>query len=638
MLQLIRDRAQGIIVWTIVGLIIITFALFGLSSYLSGVSKVNVATVNGVEISETELVRAYQNYQQRLQQMLGKNYNPDMFNEAVLKREVLQSLISRELVNQYLFDTGFGASPQQVLDFLHAIPAFQEEGKFSAQRYEQVLAVQGMSKALFEQDVARDLMAEQLRNSILQSDFVTASEHNSYSMLQNQERDIGYVQFSRQSYLQEIKLDDAEIEAYYNERRSEFMTAEQVSINYVELDLNKAANQFDVSDDEIKSYYQQNLANYVKQPEQRKASHILFKVDDSADETKAKQQAIEVLAQIKNGASFAEMAKQYSQDIGSAKQGGDLGYFGKGVMDAAFEATTFKLSKGEVSEPVRSSFGYHLIKVEDIRAETVTPLKEVSATIKKDLQLQQAEKTFYEDTTRLENLSYENPDSLELVASELGLKEISSGLFGRRGGAGLLSNPKVLSAVFSDEVLNQGRNSELIELSDTHVLVLRVNEHKPATQQPLAQVQARITTLLKQVNAAKLASEQAAQAREKLLAGEDAKKLAKSYKIKWQAPGFIKRTPGKDDKLSPQIRQEVFKLAKPNEARPVVSVVGLNNGDTAVVALYAVREGSVETEPAKQKADNVRLAAMQGNVSYAAMMESLQTQADITVVQKTAQE
>ncbi len=630
MLQAIRDRAQGIVVWAIVGLIIITFAVIGLGSYFSGSAKSVVASVNGVEISERELIREYQNALQRLQRMLGSNYRADLFNEEVMKQQVLEGLIQRELINQELEAENYQVAPQQIVAALKKIPAFQNaNGEFSAENYHNVLAVQGMSSDLFEMQMARDIANENLRNGILRSTFVSELEGQRYQRLQEQQRKLGYLRLPYQRYLDKINISDDEINSYYEQNTAEFSTPQEVGVDYIELDLAEMARQFEFSDAEIKEYYEQNRQSFVNLPEQRKVRHILIPVNATIDEKQA-QDKIEALAQrINNGEDFAAIAKTDSQDPGSASQGGDLGFIGLGIMDKAFEQAAFQLQKGQLSQPVRTRFGYHLIEVTDIQPVQLKPFDEVKAQIRTELQTEQAEKRFYEEVDKLNNLSYEIPDSLQTVADELGLALKHSPMFTASGGEALFANPKVVSAAFGDEVLNQNRNSELIELSDTHVLVLRLREQKPASQLPLAEVRESVIGRLKQQQAKALAAKDAEAALARLMQAEKPQRVAADYGQKWQDAGAIKRTPSAEDKLDNQIREAVFSLPHPQDNQAEFTSLTLPGGDAVVLALYAVIDGEPATDKAGQQVVLQQLANLSGQIEYNAYLAYLQSKADI---------
>lgn len=638
MLQLIRDRAQGVLVWAIVGLIIITFALFGLSSYLSGSSSNFVAEVNGVEIDENQFRRELQNYQERLKQMFGKNYRADMFNPAVLKNEVVNKLVMRELMSQYLENEKFFVSQNTLFGELKNVDAFKDEsGKFDTARYKDLIKRQGMTEAFFEQQVARDITARYLNSGVSQTEFVTASEAENKLKLDDQQRDIGYLTINRTDYLKNAQASAAELEAYYNSHLQEFMTTEQVSIEYVELQLEAVAKRYEIDDKAVRDQYENHRLNYILEPEKRKVSHILIKVDKKTTETQAKKRIQDIGKEIKSGKSFAKMAKKHSQDPGSAKKGGDLGFFGRGVMDKAFEKSAFDLKKGAISEPVRSSFGFHLIKVDSIKAETIKPFKDVREQIRRELQIQQAQQTFFTDADQLNNISYEQPDSLMPIVDKLGLELKTSGLFTRSGGPGIAANPKVVAAVFNPDVLGSGRNSDMIEISDTHLVVLRMKEHKPAVQKKLQEVRDIVQARLKAQIASNQVKESTSKAMQRLQNGESPKQVAKSIQgAKWQKVGLISRNASLDKsavgkQVANDVRRYSFTLAKPQANKISWGSTTSGSGNGIVVGLYAVKQSDSTADKTKLQQEKQRLTQVQGNAMFNQLLQHLRKEAKVTI-------
>ncbi len=623
MLQAIRNNAQGVFVWIVVGLIVISFALFGLGSYLSGASKVVAASVNGVEISSTALTRAYQRYQERLRSMLGEQYRPEMFATVQVKKEVLQGLISQEVLNQALTEQGYTASATQVLEKLKSYEAFQQDGVFSPKRYKQVLSLQGINGEAFEIDLSRDIAAQQLRAGISASEFLTPKEQKKLAALENQQRDIGYYEISTRPYRKLVNVSDDEIKSYYEKNSQLFMTDEKVQLEYIELNMDAVAAQQDVTDQMILQHYESSPESYMTN-------------DDAA--TKKKMASLR--KQILQGAAFAELAKKYSQDKGSANQGGDLGYLTRGVEEQ-FDKVVFALKKGEVSKVIKSKTGFQLIKVEDIRKgdpeerrvrhilikpkRILKPLADVKAEIKKELQYQLAGKVFFDDADQMNNLSYESPDSLEPVAEALGTQVKTSTYLTRRGGSGLFANPKILTAAFSDEVLKQGRNSELLELSDTDVVVLRVKDHKPSAVLALDKVKQRIKENLIQMKASKKSQEVTADILAKVKNNESIDSIKKAYpEIKWNKVGLIKRKAEKKSTLSPSIRQYAFAMPKPTQ-QATWGNVALSAGNQAVVGLFKVvdvTDGTINI---------ARITQVLGNADYDSYIRYLESKADISI-------
>ena len=628
MLQAIRNNAQGVFVWIVVGLIVVSFALFGLGSYLSGASKVVAASVNDVEISSSTLTRAYQNYQERLRNMFGDQYRPEMFNTTRVKNEVLQGLITQEVMSQMMHEQGYFASSEQIFEKLKQYEAFQEGGVFSAKRYKEVLSLQSINGEAFEADLSRDIASQQIRTAISASAFLTEEEKKALAALENQKRQVGYFNISVAPYRNSIKVSDAEIQTHYEKNSQLYLTDEKVQIEYIELNMDDVAAMQEITDDVIKQHYESSPQNYM-----------------ASDDTAAKNLLSGLRKQIQQGAEFAALAKEYSQDKGSAKQGGDLGYLTRGV-DEQFDKVVFSLKKGEVSQVIKSKQGFQLIQLDDIRKgdpeerkvrhilikpkTKLKPFADVKADIKKELQYQQAGKVFFDDADQMNNLSYETPDSLEPVAEALGLKIQTSAFMTRRGGAGLLANPKILSAAFSDDVLKQGKNSELLELSDTQLVVLRVKEHKVASVQPLSKVKSRIQNTLLQQKSSQKVEKVSEDIFTRLNNNESIASIEKHYpEVKWNSNISITRKADSKSSVPDNVRKYVFAMAKPTGGRTNWAKVTLTGGNQAVVGLSKVEEvteGRVDVE---------RITKTLGDADYNSYVQHIKSKADI-FISKTA--
>lgn len=634
MLQAIRDRAQGLIVWIIVGLIIITFALFGLSSYLGGGGKAVVASVNGTDISQAEFLREYQNMRERLQQMLGENYRPELFDESRMKQQVLESLIRRVLIDQALADDNFHVAFEQVARTIHEIPAFQgADGKFSAERYNQVMRVQGMDPDLFVLQVARDIAQQYLQGGIQESAVVTEARLRDVLRLEGQQREAGYFLLPVARYQDRVKLDEKTIADWYAKNKSRFQVPEAVKLQYVEIDLEKMASGIQISDEEIRAHYEQYHENYLLEPERRRVRHILITVDDPAEDAKARE-TIETLARrIRQGESFAEVARAASQDPLTAEKGGDLGYITPGSMDPAFDKLAFSLKKGELGGPVRTRFGYHLIEVEDIKPPRYRTLKEVREQIRKELQMQQAEQRFNDLVARLNDLSFEIPDTLEPVAEELGVPLQEGPWITRDHAPPPFDDPRILSAAFSDEVLHEGRNSELLELSDTRVMVLRDADHRPATVRPLDEVREQVIAALKGEKAREQALKDAEAAIVALEAGTPPEAVAKQYEQRWVSAGLLARQgakAGEKAAVEPAVRKALFDIPRPHDGKPVFVSTLIDPQRVAVVGLFRVVDGEVDLQGAQANSRREALRRVLGASEFNAWIDRLESEADIT--------
>ncbi len=616
MLQFIRERAQGVIAWIIVILIIIPFALWGVHQYVGGGEEPAAASVNGTEISQARLQQAYRMQRDRLQQMFGANFRPELFPEETMKAQVLDSLIERELLLQAAASSGMRIADEQLSSTIASIEAFRKEGVFSDQVYRDLLQRQGLSPAYFEQQVRMDMLTAQLERGIASSEFVTAAEQAQQLRLRNQSRDFGYLLLSLDKRSDAIAIDEAELQAYYDSHSDEFMAPEKVAVEYLELSLAALASTVEVSDEEVRMQYESSLQSY-RSAEQRHARHILIREDEAILD--------EVQAKLAEGGDFAALAKEYSEDPGSAARGGDLGFFGRGIMDPAFEEAAFALEVGEVSGPIKSAFGWHLIKVEGVEGGEQQPFDEVADTIRSEIQQRIAEERYFEMAEQLANLSYEHPDSLLPAADALGLEIQRSALFSRGAGEGVAADARVRNAAFAETVKVEGLNSEALELGDGRMLVLRVAESQPEQLRPLAELRDAIEARLKRQKADAQLDALSAELKRALDEGASAEELARANGVEWQRVDAARRdTQG----LPRALTAAAFRLPHPLEGKSHSDSLVMPNGDRALLQLYAVHEGDVSIG-----ADEALLNELKGASSQAAsdaFARGLRANAEIT--------
>lgn len=630
MLHFIRERAQGWIAWIIVGLLIIPFALWGINEYFGGGGQLTVATVNDTEISQRDFQQAFFEQRSRMQQMLGEQYDSRIF-EPQIKKRVIEELVDRELLLQYSDDAGFRISNGSVVATIQGIEAFRENGVFSADLYRQQVQAQGQSPAGFERRVKQAILTTQLPLGLAGSTFVTDHDLDNVIRLQEQQRDVAFINFSAKSFENSADATDEAIALYYEANRERFMTPEQVIVEYIELDAANLGKGEALTDEQLHQYYENNISQYSS-PEERQARHILIQIPEGADEAavnEAHTKAEALLKRIRAGESFADLAKANSDDPGSAENGGDLGQFGRGIMEPDFEKAAFALKEGEVSEPVLTSFGYHLIKLEKIVAGDKKPFESVKAEIEAQMKREAGEKEFFDLSEKLTNLAYETPDSLALVAEKLGLELKVSPRFSRQGGPGIFSNAKLRNLAFSDEVLKQGYNSEPVEVGNHHVAVIRLKEHLQAAQKPLEEVKAQITLQL----VAEKAKSRAREAGEAIVArlnnGETLADVTKDSSVTLQEAGMIRR---KFTGIDRTIVAQAFRMKKPASDVPSVSGVSLNNGDYTVVAVKKVIEGDpASLGPAERKALRNRIMNQYVNSTEASVINTLKAAAKIRI-------
>lgn len=625
MLHFIRDRAQGWIAWFIVGLITIPFALWGVNSYLTGASEVVVAEVNGKDIKQNDLQRSVQQYRDQMRNVLGDQFDPAMFEGAAVKRNILEGLIEQQLLREANHDLGQTVSDSTVSNIIRTTPAFQRDGEFDSEYYAMVLARAGYSPTSYEAQLRTDLLAQELTQNIQQSAMVTDESLKLALALQKQAREIAYGIVPVQDYTEQVNIEDEAVRQYYDNHQNNYMAPEQIKLNYLELSVDAIAKGIEVSDDELKQYYANNQDMFVG-PEQRRASHILIEGDDDA----ALEKIQAIATRIKQGEDFAKVAEESSEDSGSASQGGDLGYFGRDVMDPAFEQAAFALENvGDISEPVKTEFGYHLIKLTGIRKPDLQPFADVRDDVEKRYRRQQAETQFFDKAEQLANLSFENPDSLDVTAETLGLDIQTSELFTRNGTeAGISSHDKVVSAAFSEDVLKNDLNSAVIELSDTDLVVIHKNKHVPESILPFESVEPAIKQQLLFKKASDFAREKGEEIVTELKSGKEAQSLLDS----WQEAAFYERD---SDAISSQILQRAFAMPKPGDKAQYLGFTA-DNGNYIVIKLTDVKNGDpTAVADDEQKAMKQQLAQMQANAEVEAFIASLKADADIDIIDKS---
>ncbi len=612
MLQNIRDNSKGWIAKTIIGLIVLLMAFTGFEAILTGTSNSqNAAAVNGDEVTLDELGQAVEMQRRQLLQQLGRDFDASLLDERLLRESALKGLIDRKLLLQGAGDADFAFSQAALDQVILQTPEFQVDGRFDAARFDQVIRQMGYGRLQFRQMLEEEMLIGQLRAGLGASSFVTEQEARAFASLERQTRDFASLAIKADPAT--VELADGDVQVYYDEHASEFMSPEQVVLEFVELHKDSFFDQVEVSDEELQPLYQSEIANLA---EQRQAAHILIEGDDEA----ARTQLEALKARIDAGEDFAALAKEFSQDPGSAADGGDLGYAGPGVYDPSFEEALYALQQGQVSAPVKSEFGWHLIKLLGVQAPEVPSFDSLKDKLARDYKAQQVEQRFVEATKQLEDAAFEASD-LAQPAQELGLEVKVSEAVGREGGAtGVTANRQVLQAAFSPEVLEDGNNSSTIELDPSTVVVVRVKEHKKPEQLPLEQVAESIRGHLLQERAAAAAKAEG----EKLLAAVQA---GEGSSESWQVQEAATRS---QEGVEPKVLQTLFRMPKPAAAgTPTYAGVTLNNGDYVLLRLDGVNVPEQALSAEELGMYRNFLASRAGQQDFAAYRKQLEAKADI---------
>ncbi|MFI8480968.1 SurA N-terminal domain-containing protein [Pseudomonas sp. NPDC078700] len=617
MLQNIRDNSQGWIAKTIIGIIVALLALTGIDAIFTGTSNSqNAADVNGDKITQNELGQAVEMQRRQLVQQLGKNFDPALLDEKLLRDASLKGLIERSLLLQGATDAKFAFSEAALDQVILMTPEFAVDGKFNADRFDQVIRQMGYSRLQFRQMLKQEMLIGQLRAGLSASSFVTDEEVQAFAALEKQTRDFATHTVSADPAA--VTLSDDDVKAYYDAQSSQFMSPEQVVVQYVELKKDAFFDQIKVDDKDLQDAYKTEIANLT---EQRDAAHILIEVNDKVSDAEAKAKIEEVQKRLQNGEDFAALAKEVSQDPGSANNGGDLGYAGPGVYDPDFEKALYALDKDQVSAPVRSSFGWHLIKLLGVQAPEVPSFDSLKEKLVNDLKAQKVEKRFVEASKQLEDSAFEAAD-LAQPAQELGLKVETSKPFGREGGEGITANRQVVEAAYSSDVLEGGSNSAVVELDPSTVVVVHVKQHLKPEQLKLEEVADKIREHLTTVRA----SEAAKAAGEKQIAQLSAGDAAVD-KGQWAVTEAATRA---QEGVDPVVLQALFRMPKPaDDGKPTYTGVSLASGDFTVIRLDGVSKQEQALTDEEKTTYRRFLASRIGQQDFAAYRKQLEAKADV---------
>lgn len=615
LLHSIREKATGWFAWVIVILISIPFALWGINSYITPDANPSVANVGDYKISVQEFQNAVQTESKEFKGQI---------DDAFIKKIVLERLISNRALINFLTKSGQSISKEQIDLFIRTDGNFQLDGVFSEDLYNRSLP-SAYSKSNYRNSIARQLLLQQFSDGINSSSFVSEQEVKRVIQLVKQKRDIAYAVIKAEEFKDAVTVTDEEITNYYQNFKNQFENPEQIKLAYIELSRKELAKDIQISDEQINKYYQDNLPQYT-QAERRKASHILFTFSTDADtdeKNKVKAEAQAVLDKINQGADFSEMAKEYSKDPGSADSGGDLGFFGRGEMVPAFEESAFSLNPGEVSELVESSFGYHIIKLSSIEGGESKPLESVKDKIIEAIQIDQVENSYFEKSELMQTTAYEQPDSLEPAAAELNMKIKQSSFITKAGGEGIFSNEKLLNIAFGENVLEEGNNSDLIELADDHVVVVRVIERIPANTKPLDEVEEKIQSRLKQDLITAKAQEKATELVKQLTEGVSFDELAQNNSFTIENTGTVDR---QDMKVPGDIMRKAFTM--PREMK--FSTTKMVNGDIAIIAVKSIEDGDSGDQALFE---NIKKALLQnkGNIEMSLSILQIRSDSDIVI-------
>ncbi len=623
MLQTIRDKTAGWVAGLFLGAIAIVFVFWGID-FQSGADTF-AAKVDGERIPVETVRRAWQQRQSQLQQMLRNELPPDMVKAQ--QTALLDQYIQQTLLTNRANDLGYKVSDEALAKRVMEIPQFQVDGKFSADRYNALLRSNGLTETRFEADLQTEIMVEQLQTGIVDSSFALPYELEQRYALEKQQRELDYALVPASEFLATVNVTDEQIQKYYEQNSSQFLTTETVDLQYLELTRQQAESAVQVTDQALKEYYEQIKDRFLTN-ERRQGRHILITATDGLDDAAAQKKAQELTDKAKAGADFAQLAKENSKDPGSAPQGGDLGLAERGMFVGPFEDALFSMQPGEIRGPVKTQFGYHVLKLEKIEAGHQKTFDEARAEVEAEFRKDKAQTSFYDESQKLGDAAFTALTELESVAKKMNLpvREIKG--FTRQGGGEFGADPEVIKAAFSEDVLERRQNSPVVAVGEDRAVVLRVAAHKPAEPRPLAEVRSQIENTLRTQAARDAAAAKGAEAVARLQKGETWEALAASG-VKPVGKRFVTR----DDTIAPRaVLTAAFAASKStiSEAKPYVQGVATDDGNYAVFAVTEVRNAEAGAEQEAQRtARKAQTERRLGNEELTAYVEEAERKADI---------
>ena len=629
MLQTIRDKISGWIAGLFLGAIAVVFVFWGIN--FQSTASTYAAKVNGEKIAVDTVVRAWQQRLSQLQQMMRGELPEDMVKSQ--QKAMLDEFVRRSLLSQRAEKLGYRVSDAALAQQIVEFPQLQVDGKFSRDRYAMLLRQQNRTEPQFEAELRSDLTIQQIQSGIVDSAFLAPYELDRRYALEKQEREVDYALIPSNSFAAQVTVSDEQIKSWYEAHKQDYMLPETVDLQYVELTRARSESGVEITEEGLKEYYNQ-VKERFQSPERRKARHILISVADGVDDAAAKKKAEELAAKAQAGGDFAQLAKENSKDPASAQQGGDLGWTERGMLVGPFEDALFAMQAGEIRGPVKTQFGYHIIRLDEIEAGHLKTFDEVRPELEVEYRKDRSQSIFYDESQKLAELAFSSLTELDSVAKTFNLPVKAIPGFTREGGGELGTEPAAIEAAFSEDVLERGQNSALVTIGEDRAVVLRVANHKPSEPRPLADVRARIELELRTRATREAAQKKGEEALAKLQQGSAWTDVVAMLGLTPAGKRFV----GRQDTVIPSsVSRAVFGVSpvQISEAKPYYGNVATDDGNYAVIA---VRSGNVAEESADARTARRRQVERQaGTEEFAAYVAELERSADVIRNEKVFQ-
>ncbi len=608
--------------YVLVGIICVPFVFFGVSSYFGNHGPDYAAKVNGQKVSVNAFQSAAQQSQIQLQQSFGGRLPQGVDIGSLVNNQAMDTVVRQEVLRQSTVGNGFAVGDEHLAQQILSIDSFTVDGVFDKERYSNFLQSSHMTATDFEEQYRGDLLMQQFRDSVVSTGFALGDESQLLEALRTQKRQASFIKLETQAKADSLEITDEEVQSHYDENIASFNNPEKVKLEYIELKVDDLLASVDATDEDLEAYFEQNKNQWVV-TEKRSASHILLALDSDASDSDVEEKRAEadaLVARIGAGETIAALAAEFSDDPGSAENGGSLGEFDRGVMVPAFEDVAFAMEEGTVSDPVRSDFGFHIIQLDKIIPEEGQSFAEVKDVVEEQYRTQRAETSFFEVSDTLSNASYENNDSLQPAADETGLELQTSDWIDRNSAEGIGAFPQVLGAALTDDVKNNGLNSDVLAVGENHAVVVRTIEYAEAEPKALDEVREDIVKLVQTEKATEELTELADSLVTELEGGAEAAALAEEHEGEFTETAAIARDATETDL---QLVRELFTMPKPEGDAVSYRRAVDSNGDIVVIAFSGI-EASAEEAPAEVSGSSVPAIA-----EYDALVNAIEEDAEI---------
>ena len=626
MLAIIRDKATGWIAAVIIGLLVISFAFWGVSFYSGQAGELNVAKVNDVDISFQSFQRSFSQLRKQMQSVLGDSLSLE--EDTLIKNQTIEKLIESELINQLVIDSGLNITNEKLVESIKNIEFFRNEEGFDRIKYERSINSIGMASSIFEAQLRMDLLSEQLRAGFFETTFILEPELENILRLESQSRDITYTILSLPSFIQDGEISDSDIDTFYQANPNLFTQPEQVKVAYLELNIKELAKDIETNEEVLRNFYNDNKGDYDV-VEQRSVRKLFVKTGEKAtNENKTKAEAVitSALELVNEGKDFEEIIKQ---SAGETLEFSEHIFMSKGIMGKEIDEFLFNSEEGAVSKVIETKEGFNIVKVVEIRGGSENKYENSAQKAKEDYKNKQAELQFFELSDQLTTLSYENSDNLEIAADAIGKEIINTDYFARDNDLeGLLSDPLIISKSFDPELIRSRNNSDVIELSDNHIVVLRVIEHKKPAAKPLEDVRDEVIASIR----LKLAREKINETGDRIVAelksGVNPESVISHSGIEWTTTEKVKRD---DMFINRAILRSIFEAGKPNSDEPIITSQRLGSGDYAIIVILNAYDETLEVDEELKKITDLKLRRMLSTNEWQDLLRDVRNNTNIRI-------